>query len=360
MGLHNFSAGPAALPAVVIERTRAAMLDLDDSGIGVMECSHRSAPFQAVVDEARDNLRRLLGLDDDQEVLFLQGGAQSQFFMVPMNLLRGGRAAYIDTGRWSMLAAKEASRYGAVDTVWSSADRRYDGVPVAGAWDAVDPGAAYLHYTSNNTVAGSQFHYVPDAPEGVPLVCDASSDILCGPVDGTKFDLLYGGAQKNIGPSGVTLVIIRKSLLDRCDPELPTMLRYKTHVDKGSMHNTPCTLGIFVIRETTRWLAEQGGLGAMRQRNEAQAGALYDVIDGSDFWRGLVQRDSRSIMNVTFTTGNADLDTRFWKSALEAGLSGLKGHRSVGGLRASLYNAQTSEAVSALTAYMADFERLFG
>lgn len=358
--VHNFSAGPAALPKSVIDATREAVLNLNGSGIGLIESSHRSAPFDSVITEAKERISKLLGLAEDQDLLFLHGGAQTQFFMIPMNLLRGGKATYLDTGRWSMLAAKEAAGFGDVDVAFSSSEDRYNRVPAQGEWAEIDPKSAYLHYTSNNTVAGSAFHYIPNTPKGVPLVCDASSDILSAPVDGSKFDILYAGAQKNMGPSGVTAVAIRKGLLERCDPDLPTMLRYQTHVEKDSMYNTPCTFGIFVMGECAKWIEECGGLEAVAANNRAQANRLYSAIDESSFYRGLVELGSRSIMNVTFATNNAEMDTLFWKTALDAGLSGLKGHRSVGGLRASIYNAQTDAAIDALIQFMNEFKRTKG
>jgi phosphoserine aminotransferase len=357
--LHNFSAGPAALPSSVIENTRASLLDLGDSGIGLVESSHRSVPFDAVIDDARARVSRLMKLDEDQEVLFLHGGAQTQFFMIAMNLLNGGHAAYLDTGRWSMLAAKEAARFGSVNTIFDSSGTNYDRVPDAGEWGKVPEGAAYLHYTSNNTVAGTQYNYIPDS-QGVPLICDASSDILSAPIDGTKFDLLYAGAQKNLGPSGVTLVVCRKSLLAKCNQNLPTMLKYETHVNKGSMYNTPNTFGIYVIGQTLRWIEEQGGLTAVAKNNQAQADYLYGEIDNSSLYKGMAQRSSRSLMNVTFTTSNSELDTLFWKTALQEGISGLKGHRSIGGLRASIYNAQRDDAIDALVTFMKRFEKNHG
>jgi phosphoserine aminotransferase len=353
--IHNFSAGPAVLPESVLHAAQAALWDHAGTGVGVLECSHRSKPFQAVVDDAMARMRRLLRLDDDQEILFLQGGASTQFYMVPMNLLRGGTAAYLDTGRWSSLAAKEAHRFGTVITPFSSAAGKYDRVPRPGEAE-VPAGTTYLHYTSNNTVAGTEYDHQPVPPVGTLLVCDASSDILSRELDGSRFDLLYAGAQKNLGPAGVTVVIVRRSLLERCDPDLPTMLRYQTHVDKGSMHNTPCTFGIFVVREVLRWIEDQGGLSVVEAANKARADRLYAAIDASSLFRGLAEPASRSRMNVTFTTGSAELDTTFHTRATEAGLSGLKGHKSVGGLRASLYNAQTDAAVDALIVYMAAFE----
>jgi phosphoserine aminotransferase len=357
--IHNFSAGPAVLPLAVIEQAREDLLDLNGSGLGLLECSHRSALYDAVIGSARERLHRLLRLDEDQTVLFLHGGAQSQFFMIPMNFLRGQRATYLDTGRWSELAIEEAARFGTVDVAYSSREQGYTHVPQPS--DLIEPptGTQYTHYTSNNTVAGTQFHHAPNPSEGF-LVCDASSDILSRPWDGSKYGLIYAGAQKNLGPSGVTVVVVRRSLLSMADEALPTMLRYGVHVAKSSMNNTPNTFGIYVIDQVCKWIEDNGGLTAMETRNRDQAEAIYGAIDGTDFYQGKARKDSRSLMNITFSTGRDDLDTLFWKAALEQGISGLKGHRIVGGLRASVYNAQTDDAVQALVTYMADFERKFG
>lgn len=357
--IHNFSAGPAVLPVPVLHQAREALLEYGDSGLGIMEMSHRGKVFEEVIASARDRLRRLLQVADDQEILFLQGGASSQFFMVAMNLLRGGTAAYLDTGRWSAKAIAEAERFGTVDVPYSSKSSNYDHVPEPGAWGALPEGTVYLHYTSNNTVAGTQFHHVPD-PGDAWLVCDASSDICSRPLDASKFDVLYAGAQKNLGPSGVTVVILRRSLLERCDPELPTMLRYGVQVKNDSMYNTPNTWGIFVLDLVCAWIEDKGGLAGVERTNRARAERLYQAIDGSERFRGLVTHDSRSLMNVTFTTGDPDLDTTFWQEAAQRGMSGLKGHRSVGGLRASLYNAQTEAAVDTLIEFLHHFERQHG
>lgn len=354
--IHNFSAGPAVLPLSVLEATREALLDLDGTGIGLAEMSHRSKPFEAIVADAKARLHRLLRLSDDQDVLFLHGGGNTQFFMVPMNLLRGGSAVYLDTGVWANKAVKEAQRFGTVHVPFSSKATGWDHVPAQGGWGEVDPAAVYFHYTSNNTVAGSEFAYVPEVPASVALVCDASSNILSRDVDGSRFDLIYAGAQKNLGPSGVTVVVIRKSLLDRCDPNLPTMLRYGVHAENGSLYNTPCTIGIYMIREMCRWIDDQGGVAALELRNQARADRLYTLIDGSSRFRALVRPGSRSNMNVTFTTGDADLDLKVVKAAEKAGISGIKGHRSVGGLRASMYNALPDDAVDAIVAFLSDVE----
>jgi phosphoserine aminotransferase len=355
---HNFSAGPGVLPESVISKAREALWELGDTGLGLVESSHRSKAFDAIVTQAAERLHRLLGCDDDQVVLFLHGGARTQFHQVPMNLLRGSRAAYLDTGTWSKGAIEEAKLFGEVDVPWSSRERGYDSVPAAGDY-AVPEGVRYLHYTSNNTVAGSEFDHIPD-PGAAWLMCDASSNFLSRPVDARRFDLLYAGAQKNLGPSGVTIVVIRRSLLPHCDTAIPRMERYGVHVEKASMFNTPCTFAIYVVNEVLGWIEDQGGLAVVDARNQAQADAVYAEIDRTGFWKGRVQRASRSRMNVTFSTGDADLDALFVKEATAAGLHGLKGHRSVGGLRASLYNAQTDAAVEALVGFLRAFEAARG
>jgi len=356
--IHNFSAGPAVLPLPVLQQASRDILEVQGTGLGILECSHRSAMFDEVIGGAISRLRSLLNLDDDQEVLFLHGGARTQFYQWPMNVLGGGRAAYLDTGNWARFAAEDAARYGQVDTLFSSQDTGYDRVPEQGSI-SVPSDALYLHYTSNNTVAGTQFDYVPD-PGKSWLACDMSSDFLSRPVDGSKFDYLYAGAQKNVGPSGTTVVILRRRVLERCSEDLPRMLQYPVQVSKSSMLNTPCTFSIYVVSLVTKWIEERGGLGAIDAHNRAQAGKVYGAIDGSGFYSGKVSVGSRSLMNITFTTGDADLDTAFWKTAADEGISGLKGHRSVGGLRASIYNAQTDEAIDALVGFMAEFERRRG
>lgn len=354
--IHNFSAGPAILPEPVLQEAQQSIWEHAGSGLGILECSHRSPMFDEIVHTAQARIKRLLNLSDSQHVLFLHGGARTQFFMLPMNVLRGGRATYLDTGTWAKQAADQARRYGSVDLPFSSAATKWDHVP-----DTVEEppeGTVYLHYTSNNTVAGTEYAYVPDIQ--APLVCDMSSDIMSRPIDGSKFHLIYAGAQKNMGPAGVTLVILEDEWLERCDRDIPEMLQYGVHVKKNSMFNTPTTFGIYMIERVAAWLEDLGGLAAIEARNLAQADRLYGAIDDSDFWHGKAALGSRSRMNVTFTTGDAELDTRFHEEAAAAGLSGLKGHRSVGGLRASLYNAQTDEAVAALVGFMADFEAKHG
>jgi len=353
--IHNFSAGPGVLPESVVRQAQADLWNHNDSGIGIVECSHRSRQFDDVIEGAKARLHRHLRLADDQEILFLHGGARTQFFMIPMNLLGGGRATYLDTGTWSDGALVEAQRFGQVDVPFSSRTS----VPEPGSWGPLPDGTRYLHYTSNNTVAGTEFHYRPDSGDAW-LFCDMSSNFLSRDIDGSKFDLIYAGAQKNVGPSGTTVVILRRSVLERCEPDLPKMLQYGIHAAKSSMYNTPCTFSIYVIDLVATWLDEAGGIAAMEARNIAQSKKIYDQIDGTDFWQGKVAPSSRSRMNITFTTGVDDLDTRFWQRAADQGLSGLKGHRSVGGLRASLYNAQTDEAVDALVTFMKTFEHNHG
>jgi phosphoserine aminotransferase len=358
--IHNFSAGPGVLPEKVLSQARDDLWDVKGSGIGVAEHSHRGGVFDGIHQSAKARLRRLLGLADDQEVLLLQGGARAQFYMWPMNALRGGRATYLDTGHWAHLALEDAKRYGTVDVGFSSQGSGYDRVPEPGAWGDLPEGTAYLHYTSNNTIYGTEYGYVPSV-SGALLACDMSSNFLSRPVDGSRFDFIYAGAQKNVGPSGVTVVVIRRSVLDRLETDLPAMLRYAKQVEKDSMLNTPCTFGIYMVERVCAWLEEDvGGLQRMEQRNVAQADKVYGEVDRSGFWRSPVQRESRSRMNLVFTTGDAELDTAFHKAAAEQGMSGLKGHRAVGGLRASLYNAQTDAAVDALVGFMREFERTRG
>lgn len=357
--IHNFSAGPAVLPEPVLKQAQQDIWSHGDHGVGILECSHRGKQFDAVFRSAKERIARLLHLDDDQVVLFLHGGARTQFYQLPMNLLNGGRATYLDTGVWSSYAIADAQRYGTVDVPFSSKSGGYDHVPEPGAWGELPEGTVYLHYTSNNTVAGSEYHYVPEV-SAAWLACDMSSDFLSRPIDGSRFGFLYAGAQKNVGPSGTTVVIVRRSLLERASTDMPKMLQYAVQVEKDSMLNTPSTFSIYMIDQVTRWLEDLGGLAAIERRNVTQAEAVYRIIDGSDFWRGLVRPSSRSRMNLTFTTGDADRDATFVREAEAAGLSGLKGHRLVGGLRASLYNAQTDAAVAALCEFMLDFERRHG
>jgi phosphoserine aminotransferase len=352
----NFAAGPAVLPEPVLRRAQAAIWDLHGTGIGVMEHSHRGKAFQAVADRAEALVRKVGGVPDSYAVLFLQGGASSQFYQVPMSFLGGGTADYVNTGVWSQKAIAEARRYGTVHVAASTEASRFDHVPAVAelAWSSAP---VYAHYTSNNTIVGTQFHEPMVAPDGVPLVCDASSDIYSRPLDVARHAFIYGGAQKNLGPSGVTVVIARRDFLERGSRDLPTMLQYRTHVAEGSMYNTPPTFGLYVLGEVMAWIDELGGLPAMAERNQAKAAVLYDFLDQSTFFRGTARVASRSLMNVTFRAASEALESQFIAEATAAGLDGLKGHRLVGGMRASIYNAFPIEGVRALVTFMQDFER---
>jgi len=357
--IHNFNAGPAALPLPVLEEIKEGLLDYKGSGMSIIEASHRSKWFDDVINEAVDRTRRILNLGDDFQVLFIQGGASLQFCMVPMNLaLKGRPACYIDTGTWSTKAIKEAKiQKKDVQVVASSEDKDYSYIP---KHDQVAEDASYLHFTSNNTIKGTQWLEFPDAGK-VPLVCDMSSDFLSRPFDVGPFGLIYAGAQKNIGPSGTALVIIRKDMLERIPDDLPTMLKYSTFAEKNSMFNTPSCFVIYTISLVLKWLEETiGGLKAMEEINRKKGEILYSAIDESDFYRGTAVKESRSLMNVTFRLPSEALETKFVAEATSAGLGGLKGHRSVGGCRASIYNATGIESVKALVEFMADFEKREG
>jgi phosphoserine aminotransferase len=357
--IHNFNAGPAALPLPVLEEIQAEMLNFRNSGMSILEVSHRSKWFEAVLDDAIARIKRLLKLDDRYHVLFLQGGASTQFCMVPMNLAAAGKPVdYVDTGTWASKAIKEAQIQGKdVRVIATSADRDYTYIPKN---IPIDGNADYLHLTSNNTIRGTQWRTFPQAGQ-VPIVCDMSSDIFSRSFDPAPFGLFYAGAQKNAGPAGVTLVIIRDDLLARGPETLPTMLRYSTYAAKKSMYNTPPCFAIYVVQLVAKWLEETvGGLEKMAALNTAKADTLYAYLDSQDFYRGTAQPDSRSQMNITFRLPNPDLETKFVAESLAAGLGGLKGHRSVGGCRASLYNAVSLAAVEALVGFMREFVRKNG
>ncbi len=357
--VYNFSAGPAMLPEAVLERARAELLDWHGTGMSVMEMSHRGEEFVSIARQAEADLRRLMGIPDDYHVLFLQGGATSQFAMVPMNLLRGrGRADYLDTGLWSRKAIKEARRYCEVNVAASSEAEGYTTIPPRESW-RLDPQAAYVHYTPNETIGGVEFHWIPDTGD-VPLVADMSSTILSRPVDVSRFGLIYAGAQKNIGPAGLTVVIVRRDLVGETLPGTPTMFDYAAHAEAGSMLNTPPTFAWYLAGLVFQWLLEQGGLEAMAERNRRKAEKLYAAIDASDFYRNPVDPACRSWMNVPFTLADPSLDATFLQEAKAAGLVALKGHRSVGGMRASIYNAMPEEGVDRLVEFMQDFERRHG
>lgn len=357
--IHNFNAGPTALPLPVLEEIQAEMLDFRGSGMSILELSHRSPWFDEVIGEATERTRRLLGLDEGYHVLFIQGGASLQFCMIPMNLAPAEKPVdYVNTGTWSTKAIEEARILGRnVRVIASSEDRRFAYIPHD---IPVDGDAAYLHFTSNNTIKGTQWARFPEA-RGVPLICDMSSDFLSRPFDPSPFGLIYAGAQKNIGPAGTAMVIIRQDMLERVPTGLPTMLRYTTFSEKNSLFNTPACFVIYVISRVLRWLEETvGGLEAIDRLNRTKAQLLYQAIDRSGFYRGTAERDSRSLMNVTFRLPAEDLERRFIEEAAAEGLGGLKGHRSVGGCRASLYNAVGLDAVKNLVAFMAEFERRAG
>jgi phosphoserine aminotransferase len=356
--IYNFSAGPAVLPRPVLEEAQRDLLDYAGTGISVLESSHRSKEFVAIQEEAEANVRALLNVPDDYAVLFLQGGASMQFAMAPLNLLPKGRtAAYTSSGSWATKAIKEAQRIGNVHIAADCAKDRPCRVPRADELDV--PGdAAYLHITSNETISGAQWKTFPEV--SIPLVADMSSDILSRPVDVSPFGLIYAGAQKNLGPSGVTLAIIRKDLAEQAPDDLPAILRYQTHIDAGSMYNTPPCFSVYLLMLVTRWLADQGGAAAMEKINQAKADKLYTAIDATDFYTGAADPAFRSAMNVTFNLPSEELEAQFAKESDAAGLKGLKGHRSVGGLRASIYNAFPSEGVDALVAFMQEFEHTNG
>lgn len=357
--IFNFNAGPAALPLPVLEQIQEEFLDYKGSGMSVTEVSHRSKWFDDVINEAVERTGRLLNLDDDFRVLFIQGGASLQFCMAPMNLGTEGKPIdFINTGTWSAKAIKEAQIQGKdVRVIASSEDRDFSYIP--GDFK-VDGDAAYLHFTSNNTIKGTQWAEFPDGG-AVPLACDMSSDMMSRPFDVKPFGLIYAGAQKNIGPSGTAMVIIRKDMLERTPDNLPTMLRYTTYAEKNSMFNTPSCFTIYTISLVLKWLEETiGGLEKMDQINRQKANTLYDFLDHSDFYRGTALKDSHSMMNVTFRLPNEDLEKKFIEEALQQGMGGLKGHRSVGGCRASIYNATGMDAIKALVSFMADFEKREG
>ncbi|HSB61162.1 MAG TPA: 3-phosphoserine/phosphohydroxythreonine transaminase [Vicinamibacteria bacterium] len=359
--IHNFGAGPAILPEPVLEQVRAELPSYAGTGMSVMELSHRSDAFEEIIQRAEADLRALLGVTADHAVLFLQGGATLQFAMVPMNLRPPGASAdYVLTGHWAKAALKEAEKLGAARVAASTEEERFDHIPAAADVRA-DPDAAYLHFTSNNTIYGIEWLVEPSPPSGVPLVCDASSDALSRRIDLAKYGLVYAGAQKNLGPAGVTLVIVRRDLLERTPRGLPAMLDYRLQAENRSLYNTPPCFAIYVVGLVLQWLRGLGGLEEMERRNAAKAGLLYAAIDGSGgFYRGHARPDSRSRMNVTFRLPSEELEKAFLTQATAAGLEGLKGHRSVGGLRASLYNALPLAAVEALVAFMAEFRRRNG
>lgn len=353
--VYNFSAGPAVLPEEVLCEAAEEMLDYMGTGMSVMEMSHRSKAFEKIIQDAETDLRELLRIPDHYKVLFLQGGASQQFAMIPMNLMKHGTADYIITGQWAKKAWKEAQLYGKANAIASSEDKTFSYIPDCSDLP-VSENADYVYICENNTIYGTKFKTLPDT-KGKPLVADVSSCFLSEPVDVSRYGVIYGGVQKNIGPAGVVIVIIREDLITEDVLEgTPTMLRYKTHADNGSLYNTPPAYGIYICGKVFQWLKRKGGLSAMKEYNEKKAGILYDFLDSSKLFKGTVARADRSLMNVPFITGNEELDTLFVKEAKVAGLENLKGHRSVGGMRASIYNAMPIEGVEKLVAFMKEFE----
>jgi len=355
----NFSAGPAVLPVPVLEQAQRDLVALPGVGMSIMEISHRSKVFEDLLAGAIASIRELAGVPSNYRILFLQGGASLQFSMVPMNLLRQGTTSdYVDTGTWAIKAIDEAKRVGTVNVTGSTKADKYSRIPAQTELH-LTPGSSYVHITTNNTIEGTEWKTLPDVGDA-PLVADASSDILSAPIDVSRFGLIYAGAQKNLGPSGVTLVIIREDLLERSAGSLSTMLSYKVQAESNSLYNTPNTFGIYILGLVTQWLQSLGGLPAIARRNERKAALLYAEIDRTGFYRGAAQKDSRSVMNITFRLPSEELEKTFDRQASAAGFDGLKGHRSVGGLRASIYNAFPEEGVAGLVDFMREFERTHG
>ena len=356
--IFNFNAGPAALPTEVLEEVQKDLLNYKGEGLSVMEMSHRSKTFDSIIKAAEAGLKKVMNLPDDFKVIFMQGGATLQFAAVPMNLLKAGQSAdYINTGSWSKKAIQEAQKLGKqVNVIASSEDANFNYIPKE---FSINQDAAYLHITSNNTIFGTQWQDYPDAGK-VPVVCDMSSDINCRQFEAGKFGLIYAGAQKNMGPSGVTIVIIREDLMNQSPDDIPTMISYKIIGGKESLYNTPPTFGIYLIKLVTEWIDNMGGLAELEKINKRKAELLYNQIDSTDFYKGTVEKESRSIMNVTFRLPSEDLEKQFIAETLEAGMIGLKGHRSVGGCRASIYNAVPLKAIEALVEFMKEFEKKNG
>ncbi|MBR0026968.1 MAG: 3-phosphoserine/phosphohydroxythreonine transaminase [Clostridia bacterium] len=354
--IYNFSAGPSILPVEVLENIQKDLLNYKGSGMSVMEMSHRSKVYQTIIDEAEADLRELMNIPDNYKVLFIQGGATLQFSMIPMNLMKNGVADYIVTGAWSKKAYTEAKKFGKVNLVASSEDRNYSYIPDCSDLP-ISEDADYVYICENNTIYGTKYHTLPNT-KGKLLVSDVSSCFLSEPVDVTKYGMIYGGVQKNIGPAGVVIAIIREDLIrENVLPGTPTMLQYKIHADNGSMYNTPPCYGIYICGKVFKWLKKMGGLEAMKAHNEKKAKILYDFLDESKLFKGTVRKEDRSLMNVPFVTGNEELDAEFVKAAKAAGFENLKGHRTVGGMRASIYNAMPIEGVEKLVEFMKAFEK---
>ena len=356
--IYNFNPGPAALPLPVLEEVQKDLLNYKGEGISVLEMSHRSSTFDAIIKEAEHLLKEIMEIPDNYKVLFMQGGATLQFAAVPLNLIGQGQfAEYVNTGAWSKKAIQEAQKLGKqINVVASSDDQNFTYIPQN---ITVSPEAAYLHITSNNTIFGTEFHTFPETGD-VPLIADMSSDIACRKIDVSKFGLIYAGAQKNMGPAGVTVVIIRQDLLEKSPDNIPTMTSYKIIGGKDSLYNTPPTFNVYIVKLVLEWMKAQGGLEKIEQVNRRKAQLIYDVLDQSSFYRGTARPDSRSLMNVTFRLPSEDLEKKFVQEALQKGMLGLKGHRSVGGIRASIYNAVPLEAVETLVDFMKEFEKANG
>jgi phosphoserine aminotransferase len=356
--IYNFSPGPSVLPYSVLQQAAKDIVNFNDKGIGLIELSHRSKEFMGVAEEAETLIRENLGIPDNYKVLFLQGGASSQFFMVPMNLLgQGKKATYLNTGTWSDKAIKEAHFFGDIEVPFSSKENKFNRVPRDDDY-TVSPDSEYLYFVSNNTIYGTQFQTFPSSD--ALLISDMSSDIFSRPIDVSRFGIIFAGAQKNMGPAGVTVVIIREDLMERAPDNLPTMLRYKTHADKGSMFNTPPCFSIYCVGLVMKWLKDQGGVEAIAKINREKADLIYTTIDSTDFYRGHAEVQSRSTMNISFNLPTPELESKFIAEATTQGLDGLKGHRSIGGCRASIYNAFPREGVDQLVRFMEDFARTNG
>src|SRR5262245_1680259 len=359
--IHNFAAGPAILPVPVLEEIQRDLIALPGVGMSILEISHRSSTFESILDRAEADIRSLAGIPANYKVLFLQGGASLQFSMVPMNLLGAGQTAdYIDSGSWAEKGYKEAKKVGSVNVAATTKAENYSRVPSQSELK-LTPGAAYVHMTSNNTIEGTEFKQLPDVGPGeVPLVSDTSSDMFSRPIDVARHALIYSGAQKNMGPAGVTVVIVRDDMLQRSSKSLPTMLNYAVHAENGSMYNTPPAFAVYALGLVMKWLIANGGLAAIAKTNERKAAKLYAEIDRTGFYRGTADKVCRSLMNVTFRLATEELEKQFIKESTAAGLDGLKGHRSVGGMRASIYNAFPEDGVDALVSFMREFERTRG
>lgn len=350
----NFSAGPSMLPVKVLEEIAAQMLNYKDSGMSVMEMSHRSSSYLAIFNETKDLLKKVMNIPDNYKILFIQGGATQQFSTIPLNLMKNGKADYIVTGAFAKKSAQEAAKFGDVHIAYTGADNKFKHIPTQAELDLRED-ASYVHLCSNNTIFGTEWKYVPDT-KGVPVVADMSSNILSKPINVADYGMIYAGAQKNMGIAGLGVVIVREDLITDHKDNIPVLMEYDTIADNDSMYNTPPTFSIYVLGEMLKWIDGLGGLEAMQKKNVEKANLLYDYLDSSDFYKTHSDKDNRSLMNVTFTCPDADLDTKFVKASIEAGMTNLKGHRSVGGIRASIYNAMPLEGVQALVDFMKKFE----